>query len=105
MSSLTDNTVPGSGFSVLGAGFEVPGSGSAVQNPQPRTENPEPRTQKVEQRKPHEFWRTLDELAGDPAFRERLYNEFPSQVEAITDETTRRTFMGLLLSNRLSYST
>ena len=24
-----------------------------------------------------EFWRTLDELADDPAFRERLYNEFP----------------------------
>src|SRR5688572_4623805 len=26
------------------------------------------------------FWRTLDELAEDPAFRERLYNEFPSEV-------------------------
>ena len=53
-------------------------------------------TNNVEPRKPHEFWRTLEELAGDPAFRERLYNEFPSQVEAITDETTRRTFMKLM---------
>src|SRR5262245_33275797 len=45
---------------------------------------------------PVRFWRTLDELAGDPAFRERLYNEFPSEVEAITDETSRRTFMKLM---------
>ena len=36
------------------------------------------------------FWRTLDELAGDPAFRERLHNEFPSQIEAITDPVARR---------------
>ena len=42
------------------------------------------------------FWRTLDELADDPSFRERLYNEFPSEIEAITDETTRRTFMKLM---------
>jgi molybdopterin-containing oxidoreductase family iron-sulfur binding subunit len=42
------------------------------------------------------MWRTLDELADDPSFRERLYNEFPSEVEAITDPTTRRTFMKLM---------
>jgi MoCo/4Fe-4S cofactor protein with predicted Tat translocation signal len=42
------------------------------------------------------FWRTLDELADDPSFRERLYNEFPSEVEAITDEATRRTFLKLM---------
>jgi molybdopterin-containing oxidoreductase family iron-sulfur binding subunit len=41
-------------------------------------------------------WRTLDELAGDPAFQARLYNEFPSEVEAITDPATRRTFMKLM---------
>jgi len=35
-------------------------------------------------------------LAGDLSFRERLYNEFPSEVEAITDETSRRTFMKLM---------
>ena len=27
----------------------------------------------------------LEEQAGDPAFQERLYNEFPSEIEAITD--------------------
>jgi MoCo/4Fe-4S cofactor protein with predicted Tat translocation signal len=42
------------------------------------------------------FWRTLDELSGDPAFRERLCNEFPSEVEAITDPVERRTFLRLM---------
>jgi molybdopterin-containing oxidoreductase family iron-sulfur binding subunit len=42
------------------------------------------------------FWRTLDEFANDPSFVERLHNEFPSQIEAITDPTTRRTFMKLM---------
>jgi molybdopterin-containing oxidoreductase family iron-sulfur binding subunit len=43
-----------------------------------------------------DFWRTLDELADDPAFRERLYNEFPSEVEAISDPHARRTFLKLM---------
>jgi MoCo/4Fe-4S cofactor protein with predicted Tat translocation signal len=43
-----------------------------------------------------EFWRTLDELADDPAFRETLANEFPSQVEAITDPVQRRTFLKVM---------
>src|SRR3982750_982647 len=43
-----------------------------------------------------QFWRTLDEFADDPSFVERLHNEFPSQVEAITDPTSRRTFMKLM---------
>ncbi len=42
------------------------------------------------------FWRTLDELADDPSFVERLHNEFPSEVEAITDPTTRRSFLKLM---------
>ena len=42
------------------------------------------------------FWRTLDELADEPSFRERLYNEFPTEVEAISDPTTRRTFLKLM---------
>jgi MoCo/4Fe-4S cofactor protein with predicted Tat translocation signal len=43
-----------------------------------------------------EFWRTLEERAGDPAFQERLYNEFPSEIEAITDPIQRRTFLKLM---------
>jgi len=42
------------------------------------------------------FWRTLEEQAGDPAFQELLYNEFPSQIEAITDPVQRRTFLKLM---------
>jgi MoCo/4Fe-4S cofactor protein with predicted Tat translocation signal len=42
------------------------------------------------------FWRTLDELAESPAFQERLYNEFPSQIEAITDPVARRSFLKLM---------
>jgi molybdopterin-containing oxidoreductase family iron-sulfur binding subunit len=45
---------------------------------------------------PLRFWRSIDELADDPSFRERLYNEFPSEIETIADDTTRRTFMKLM---------
>ncbi|MGE3508487.1 MAG: TAT-variant-translocated molybdopterin oxidoreductase [Vicinamibacterales bacterium] len=43
-----------------------------------------------------EFWRSLDELADDPAFHERLHNEFPTAVEAITDPVERRSFLKLM---------
>src|SRR5437764_6892886 len=42
------------------------------------------------------WWRTLDERAEDPAFLERLHNEFPSEIEAITDPVARRTFLKLM---------
>jgi len=42
------------------------------------------------------FWRTLEERAEDPAFLEHLYNEFPSEIEAITDPVARRTFLKLM---------
>jgi molybdopterin-containing oxidoreductase family iron-sulfur binding subunit len=58
--------------------------------PESGTPGPEPR------RPRQEFWRTLDELADDPAFRARLYDEFPSQIEAITDPVERRTFLKLM---------
>ena len=32
----------------------------------------------------------------DPAFHERLSNEFPSEIEAITDPVARRTFLKLM---------
>jgi molybdopterin-containing oxidoreductase family iron-sulfur binding subunit len=44
-------------------------------------------------------FRTLDELAGDPAFRDRLCNEFPSQADAITDPVERRTFLRLMAAS------
>ena len=42
------------------------------------------------------FWRTLDELADDPAFRDRLCNEFPTEIEAISDPVARRAFLKLM---------
>jgi molybdopterin-containing oxidoreductase family iron-sulfur binding subunit len=42
------------------------------------------------------WWRTLEERADDPAFQEHLYNEFPSEIEAITDPVARRTFLKLM---------
>src|SRR5204863_9584574 len=42
------------------------------------------------------WWRTLEERAMDPAFHERLSNEFPSEIEAITDPVARRTFLKLM---------
>jgi len=42
------------------------------------------------------WWRTLEERADDPAFQQHLYNEFPSQIEAITDPVARRTFLKLM---------
>ena len=45
------------------------------------------------------FWRSLEERAEDPAFREHLFNEFPSllpTMEAVADPVARRTFLKLM---------
>jgi molybdopterin-containing oxidoreductase family iron-sulfur binding subunit len=42
------------------------------------------------------FWRTLDEIADDAAFRELVGREFPSQVEAVTDPVARRDFLKVM---------
>ncbi|MGE5245951.1 MAG: TAT-variant-translocated molybdopterin oxidoreductase [Betaproteobacteria bacterium] len=42
------------------------------------------------------FWRTIDELADDPAFHAELCREYPSQAEAIIDPVQRRTFLKLM---------
>ncbi len=75
--------------------------GAESVNVEPRTEhaapaplNPEPCT--LNRKAQPVFWRSLEELADDPAFRERLHNEFPSQVEAIEDPVERRTFLKLM---------
>ncbi len=51
---------------------------------------------KDETRQHLEFWRSLEEQAGEPAFQDLLYNEFPSQIEAIADPVQRRTFLKLM---------
>ncbi len=47
-------------------------------------------------RNSQKFWRTLEERAGDPAFQQRLHDEFPSEVEAISDPVQRRSFLKLM---------
>src|SRR4029079_7579320 len=76
---MNDETTTGAGLQPPGSGFRAPGS------PKPEARSPKP-----------VWWRTLDELADDPAFVERLYNEFPSEIEAITDPVARRTFLKLM---------
>ncbi|HEX4346796.1 MAG TPA: TAT-variant-translocated molybdopterin oxidoreductase [Vicinamibacterales bacterium] len=46
--------------------------------------------------KAHAWWRTLEEQADTPEFQERLYKEFPSQIEAIADPVARRAFLKLM---------
>ena len=77
---LGDRTQTTSQASELGAGDL--GEEQLAPSPQPRTGS--------------EFWRSLEERAGDPAFQEHLYNEFPSEIEAITDPVARRTFLKLM---------
>src|SRR5919201_1692425 len=46
-----------------------------------------------------QWWRTLEEQAGDPAFREQLHNEFPSllpEPESIADPVARRAFLKIM---------
>jgi molybdopterin-containing oxidoreductase family iron-sulfur binding subunit len=46
-----------------------------------------------------DFWRTLDEQLGDPAFAEKLHNEFPSLLpddDSLADPVARRTVLKLI---------
>ena len=48
--------------------------------------------------KSHPWWRSLEELASDPAFAERVHNEFPSLLPEdaeLADPVARRTFLKL----------
>ncbi|MBU0676569.1 MAG: TAT-variant-translocated molybdopterin oxidoreductase [Verrucomicrobia bacterium] len=45
--------------------------------------------------KGREYWRSLDELSGEPGFEETIRNEFPGQV-AEWDPINRRDFMRLM---------
>ncbi|NTU79591.1 MAG: TAT-variant-translocated molybdopterin oxidoreductase [Chloroflexales bacterium] len=43
-----------------------------------------------------QFWRSLDQLADTPAFRELVEREFPSGASEMTDPVSRRTFLKLM---------
>ena len=42
------------------------------------------------------YWRSLDELADTPQFREFVAGEFPQQAEGWNDPVKRRTFLKLM---------
>src|ERR1700746_2929417 len=49
-----------------------------------------------------EYWRSLEELAGSPAFQEALHREFPKGASEWLDTVSRRGFLqGLGASLRL----
>src|SRR5262249_6166796 len=47
-----------------------------------------------------QYWRTLEELAGDPAFEEFLHREFPRQAPSEWDDSVdRRDFLKLMAAS------
>ena len=43
-----------------------------------------------------EYWRSLDQLADTPEFKEFLHREFPEHASEMTNPLTRRTFLSLM---------
>ena len=43
-----------------------------------------------------EYWRSLQELAGDPEFQERLHREFPKGASEWLSPVSRRSFLSLM---------
>jgi molybdopterin-containing oxidoreductase family iron-sulfur binding subunit len=43
-----------------------------------------------------EYWKSLDQLADTPEFREFLHREFPQGASELKDPITRRTFLSLM---------
>src|SRR5262245_43463759 len=47
-----------------------------------------------------QYWRTLEELAGDPEFEELLHREFPRQAPSEWDDSVnRRDFLRLMAAS------
>ena len=42
------------------------------------------------------YWKSLEELADTPAFRERLEREFPAGASEMNDAVDRRRFLALM---------
>ena len=77
--------------------FQLRASSSEMSTPVDGRPEPAPPGSKLAARSSVlRVWRTLDELAEDPAFTERLHNEFPSEIETISDPVARRTFLKLM---------
>jgi molybdopterin-containing oxidoreductase family iron-sulfur binding subunit len=53
----------------------------------------------IEQKNAPEFWRSLEELAGKPEFREMMHREFPKGASEWVDAVSRRGFLKLMGSS------
>jgi MoCo/4Fe-4S cofactor protein with predicted Tat translocation signal len=51
---------------------------------------------KIENTTGPEYWRSLEELAGDPAFQEALHREFPKGASEWVDYVSRRGFLKVM---------
>ena len=55
---------------------------------------------KLQSKTGKQYWRTLDELAGDPQFEELLHREFPRQAPSEWDDSVdRRDFLKLMAAS------
>jgi molybdopterin-containing oxidoreductase family iron-sulfur binding subunit len=74
-----------------GANVTVPGPSAGDRTPYPEAEaNTGPR-----------YWRSLDELADTPEFRQWVENEFPAGAPELIDPVTRRHFMKIMSASFL----
>src|SRR5260370_4431895 len=56
--------------------------------------------EKLQSKTGKQYWRTLEELAGDPQFEELLHREFPRQAPSEWDEgVDRRDFLKLMAAS------
>src|SRR5690349_16288718 len=55
---------------------------------------------KLQSKAGKQYWRTLEELAGDPNFQELLHREFPRQAPSEWDDSVdRRDFLRLMAAS------
>jgi len=78
---------------------EAPQSGEAEEFSSKPLELAEVRA-KLQSKSGKQYWRTLEELAGDPHFEELLHREFPRQAPSEWDEgVDRRDFLKLMAAS------
>src|SRR6266702_7514399 len=53
----------------------------------------------IEKKRGPEFWRSLEELAGKPEFKEMMHREFPKGASEWIDAVSRRGFLKLMGSS------
>ena len=70
-------------------------TGAALRKPRTALDLPALRAQ-LAQRQGRAYWRSLEELAGTPAFEAYLKAEFPEQAPRMLDPLARRTFLKLM---------